>query len=295
MTMSKLKFSVIVPTFKDWDRLRLCLDALAAQDFNPIDFEVIVANNDASDVKPDNLLLPANTKMILAPEPGSYAARNAAISIAQGQILAFTDSDCIPEVQWLSAAYTAFEKEADLSRVSGPVTLFAEDGKWSAAALYDRTFMLRQQKSALKGQAATANTMARREVFDAVGLFGEGLLTGGDNEWSLRAQNAGFTLKFCPDVIVAHPARKTFGMLLRKVRRFEGGKIAKKRANGQRIIFPRLQYLIVPVHRIGLLLKQKDLTFFEAIRVWGILYALRLCSLVEQIRLIFWGSKYERR
>ena len=86
--MASPKVSVIIPTFHDWDRLQLCLIALTSQDFPANDFEIIIANNDPADPAPDALDLPANARIIPASQPGSYAARNAALVEATGDLIA---------------------------------------------------------------------------------------------------------------------------------------------------------------------------------------------------------------
>ena len=293
--MNTPKISVIIPTYRDWDSLQLCLDALVAQSLQIDDFEIIISNNEPSVVAPDGFTLPQNARMIATSVPGSYAARNAAVLVSRGSMLAFTDSDCVPAQHWLASAVTVFENDPAVCRISGPVQLFVPDGKWTATALYDRTFMLQQEKFAALGKAATANTFARREVFGAIGPFDQSLLTGGDHEWSERAQKAGFTLCFCSQVIVAHPARSRFRDLIRKIRRFEGGKVARKRMRGDRVILPRLRYLLVPIPRLVSLLRNETLTPSEALRVWVVLYAVRLCSVAEQIRLTVFQGSYERR
>src|SRR5690606_25863401 len=96
-----LMFSVIIPVYRDWYRLQLCLNALSHQSFPRDSFEIIVVNNDPMDIAPVDFKLPINAMLLVEAKVGSYAARNAAIAVAQGAVLAFTDSDCIPEQDWL--------------------------------------------------------------------------------------------------------------------------------------------------------------------------------------------------
>lgn len=44
--------------------------------------------------------------------PGSYAARNAGLHVARGDVYAFTDADCIPTPDWLTTGLATF-KESD--------------------------------------------------------------------------------------------------------------------------------------------------------------------------------------
>jgi len=92
--------SVIIPTYRDWNRLKLCVNALKNQTYPKNRFEAIVVNNDPADPCP-YCPLPDNFVLTTEGKPGSYAARNAGIKIAKGDILAFTDSDCIPYSDWI--------------------------------------------------------------------------------------------------------------------------------------------------------------------------------------------------
>src|SRR5690554_883295 len=112
--MDKLFFSVIIPTYRD-ERLKLCLFSLASQSLPNNNFEVIVVNNDPEDLIDVNLehYKSLDIKIVYEPVAGSYAARNTGILYASGKILAFTDSDCIPDVDWLQNAKRYFDKDID--------------------------------------------------------------------------------------------------------------------------------------------------------------------------------------
>jgi cellulose synthase/poly-beta-1,6-N-acetylglucosamine synthase-like glycosyltransferase len=64
-----IQVSVIIPTYKDWDRLGLCLDALAQQQFPASEFEVIVVNNNTEDQVPGSLVLRDNCKIVVCRMP----------------------------------------------------------------------------------------------------------------------------------------------------------------------------------------------------------------------------------
>lgn len=293
--MNAIKVSVIIPTYNDWGPLSICLDALSVQTLPQDRFEIIIANNEVRSPPPPDFAMPRNAKMITVPQHGSYAARNGALDLAEGDIIAFTDADCVPEPQWLTVAIDTFEADQSISRIAGGVIHFVKGGEWNTATLYDRIFMLRQDHFAAEGKAATANAFMRCKLFETVGRFNADLLTGGDHEWSVRAEQAGFRLVFCPAAAVGHPARNSLLQLLRKVRRFAGGSIAQKRKRGDKFILPSFDYLIPPFRRGLVLLRSGDLTFGEVVRVWALLYVLRVATLGEQLRLVLFKRNYERR
>src|SRR5690606_27690005 len=92
---------VIIPTFRDWNRLQLCLDALQNQSLEQSLFTVVIVNNCQDDPYPDWLTLSENSRIETQDIKGSYAARNFGVSVSSSPIIAFTDSDCIPERTWL--------------------------------------------------------------------------------------------------------------------------------------------------------------------------------------------------
>lgn len=92
-------------------------------------FEIIVVNNAPDDKAPETLVLPENCILLGEEKPGSYAARNKALSIAKGDIYAFTDSDCQPQDNWLEVAVGYLNKNPEIDRIGGEMTLFSENEK----------------------------------------------------------------------------------------------------------------------------------------------------------------------
>lgn len=97
----KLFVSVIIPVLNDSERLKLCLEALEHQTYPKKLYEVIVVDN-GSDQSIGSVVSKFTQATATAEShPGSYVARNKGILIAQGDIIAFTDADCIPALDWI--------------------------------------------------------------------------------------------------------------------------------------------------------------------------------------------------
>ncbi|MBK1441653.1 glycosyltransferase [Parapedobacter sp. ISTM3] len=210
--------SIIIPTYDDWDRLRICLNALSAQTYDKNHFEVIVVNN-----KPQDSGLSFSTdfpwvKLITEHKPGSYAARNAGVRIAKGEILGFTDSDCVPDTSWIKEAVEFLKKEAHYDRVSGPIVIFTKD-EASWIEFYDIFFAFDQETCVSKGYAVTAHMFSKKKVFETVGLYDDSLQSGGDAAWGKLADQNGFKIGFCKTSIMRHPARDSLAELVKKERR----------------------------------------------------------------------------
>jgi len=282
-----IEASVIVPTYRDWERLALCLKALGAQSVAPERFEILVADNNAPD-PPPALAMPANARIVPAPGPGSYAARNAALAEAQGAVIFFTDSDCRPAPGWIEAGLKAFAAAPEVERFAGPVELIPAGAEWSVPELHDRVFALKQEFYVARGRAATANLMVRRSLFDRVGPFDATLLSGGDMEWNNRATKAGARIELAPDAMVLHPARASFEEHAVKVRRLVGGRLAR----GEKARPPLARLL--PRPRILTKLLANGIAPREALRVWWFDYRLQKEAFREYRRLRAGGAA-ERR
>lgn len=104
--------SLVVATRNRATELVLLLEALVTQ-IDPPSFEVIVADNGSTDETPGVLkrdfyglaIVPVTVE-----QPGKSRALNAAICVASGDVLVFTDDDVVPQVDWLTKLSKAFDK-----------------------------------------------------------------------------------------------------------------------------------------------------------------------------------------
>lgn len=216
--------SIIIPTYNDWTRLVLCLQALRQQHYPQEQFEVLIVNNNPADIKPEEVHLSSNCVLLTEARPGSYAARNAALQVARGSVIGFTDSDCIPAADWISNAVHYLQEHQTCSRVAGPVAVFSRDTPARISDKYDQIYAFPQQKYISKsGSSITANLFTYKHVFDQIGLFDGALLSNGDLEWGRKAQRANFEVHFVPGVAVQHPAR-SFAEMIKKEKRVGGGR-----------------------------------------------------------------------
>jgi glycosyltransferase involved in cell wall biosynthesis len=110
--------SVVVPTYLRPDFLDRCLEALISQEFDSGSFEIIVADDAGSYATQRQVEASADRSAILihyvspTSAHGPAAARNAGWRIARGEIVAFTDDDCIPDPRWLAEGIGAFASGA---------------------------------------------------------------------------------------------------------------------------------------------------------------------------------------
>ena len=204
-----MRFSVVIPTYNEGDSLQLCLDALRKQTFQG-SYQVIVVDNGSTVNIPEVDAADPLVKLVKEPTPGSYSARNTGIRHAEGEIIAFTDSDCIPDAGWLESADRVLAQDKDVALLAGRVRIFYEDARNpTAVELFENQYSFKQDENVKQGWAVTANVFVRRAVIDDIGVFNTATFSGGDSEFTRRAVEAGYQLAYSHDAAVQHPARRT--------------------------------------------------------------------------------------
>lgn len=280
--MSKLPFvSVIIPTFRCWSDTLLCVAALEKQSYPNNLFEIIVVNNDPKDPFPEAL---RNVICLDEAKAGSYAARNRGISVARGEILAFTDSDCVPVTEWLSQAVQLMT-DSNADRIAGKINLSFSGTKLSATDAYQKALSFNQEKMAAKGLSVTANMISKRKVFEITGNFNDQLLSGGDWEWNRRASRAGFSMAYGKSVTIHHPARASWRELLKKSLRVNSS-IDRNRSvlrNSLTLIIRLPKGLFPPLKRGVEIFRNPELTLREKLMAWLVCYALKIYGHAIQI------------
>jgi len=217
-----IDFSIIIPTYKDWGRLSLCIDRLLNQKVEGVHFEIIAVDNEPEHAPPAFFLskyVHNNVSLIHETSPGSYAARNRGAKLAKGTYLAFTDADCLPDNRWLNNAKNRFDEE-DCDLIGGKIDIFKPDegGEW--AFIYEKHMSFRQHIHVKKGRSVTANLLVKRRVFESLKGFDSDVKSGGDWEFTERAVSKGFKMVYGDGVVVKHPARKSVKEIMKKQKRF---------------------------------------------------------------------------
>jgi len=171
-----VRVSVVVPTYRRNDLLARCLAALVAQEYPPDAYEIIVAD-DAASCETRRLVAswaarsacPVRYLPVTASR-GPAAARNCGRHAARGEIIAFTDDDCVPDRGWLRAGVAAFGRPTDSDARSGVAAVF---GRIIVPLPPRPTDHERDTAGLESAEHATANCFCRREILCAVGGFDE--------------------------------------------------------------------------------------------------------------------------
>jgi GT2 family glycosyltransferase len=197
--------SVIIPHYNDLDHLTGCLDSLRRQTLPRESFEVIVADNNSLGGVAAVERIASDIVIVPAPEQGAGPARNSGAAVASGAILAFIDSDCIADRDWLREGVAALER---FDYVGGRViTTTCEPRDITPCEAYEAVFAFDFKKYIEKdGFSGSGNLFAPKAVFERVGGFRAGVSE--DIDWCQRANAMGFRLGYAERAIVNHAARR---------------------------------------------------------------------------------------
>lgn len=231
---------MIIPVKDDATRLDLCLDALSRQTFEG-GYEVIVGDNGSSDDPEAVVAKYPFARLVYEPEHGSYAARNAAVKEAKGEIFAFTDADCIPTETWLANGAERLEEVGEHSWIGGKIQLFpVNPERLTPGEAYGMCHGFPQRRSVEEQKwSATANMLTWRTAFEHAGPFQQTFISSGDREWGNRATDKGVKGHYFEDVEVRHPCRGELRELRTKNIRMLKGDIQMRQQQGRPLMTTR--------------------------------------------------------
>jgi glycosyltransferase involved in cell wall biosynthesis len=207
--------SVIIPSFQSAATIRACLASVMAQDLGE-PYEVFVADSGTDETAeivrrefPRVRLLESESRM----DPAS--ARNWCASQARGAVLAFIDSDCVADTDWLRRLCAVLDA-GGYDGVGGSVR--PVDGSnapaWAGYFCEFREFLP-------SGRAADAtyltinNAAYRAETFRRAGGFPVGYFPQEDQVFYYRhLRDAAARMRFEPSIVVAHNHRNTVAAFL---------------------------------------------------------------------------------
>lgn len=216
--------SVIVPVRNEERLLAECLESLVNQDYSKGRLEIIVVDNDSTDLS-RKIIHRYPVRYLFQKKRGAAAARNTGARTAEGDWLAFTDSDCIVPPDWISRLVAASHRES-ADAFGGDYAIASRQHSLIKDYLIYRGFYSQKEFFApaypFPPWLLTGNLMVRRETFEKVGGFEETLLPGEDVDFSWRIGYAGGSLKYLPDLKVQEQRPPSFIHFYRK--NFHAGK-----------------------------------------------------------------------
>ena len=198
--------SVVVCAHNAEDTIDDCLDSLSRLTY--ADVEIIVVNDGSLDATSARARCHDNVRVVDIPNGGLGAARNAGLTAATGEIVAYTDADCRVDPDWLSYLVQPL-LTSDVAGVGGPNIVPADDpwiAQCVARAPGGPTHVMLDDRIA--EHVPGCNMAFRREALLSIDGFNPVYVRAGDDVdicWRLQAGN--LRIGFAPSALVWHHRR----------------------------------------------------------------------------------------
>lgn len=208
-----IECSIVIPTFKRPALLARCLTALYDQDFPADRYEIIVVT-DGPDrgtlAMTETIAVQAPRLQVISPavKKGPAAARNIGWSHASGDLVFFTDDDCIPDRQWVRAYREMYGQYVEsLLHNNGEV---AFRGPVSVPRPRRPTDHEKNTAGLETAEFVTANCGCTRMVLEKTGGFDESFSMAWreDSDFQFKILMHAIPILYVPGAAVTHPVRK---------------------------------------------------------------------------------------
>jgi len=220
--MSRYNFSIIIPCYNRPKQLLTCLQSIAALDYDPERFEVLVVD-DGSQCPPETIVCNFeklfDVKLVKQANAGPATARNTGARHAKGSYLAFTDDDCQPTLNWLTNLEAYFMSNPHCA-ITGRVVNSLPQNPFSTASQDLVEYMYLYFNSVNnRARFFTSNNLAvPTSYFNSSGGFDTNYrqAAGEDRELCDRWLHQGLEIIYAPDVLVYHAHHLTLKSFMRQ-------------------------------------------------------------------------------
>jgi len=207
------RVSVIVPVYNGERTIGDCVESIFALSFPRNDVELLLIDNASTDRTP-TILDGYRDRAIILDEMkrGPSSARNRGLVHATGDIVAFTDADCVVHRDWLSQIVAPL-RDPVVGIVGGtilartPCNAVEEFGE----RIHDHRMAIEYSSPPY---AITMNWASRKSVLEKVGPFDEDLLRCEDCDLAYRVVGAGYRIVHEPAAVVYHRNEQSLAGLI---------------------------------------------------------------------------------
>ena len=231
--------TVVVAARNSAETLPACLRALASQD-HPL-VEVIVVD-DGSEDDTAAVADAAGVRVLRTPAIGASAARNLGIESARGEIVAFTDGDCVADVGWVRALAEGLQTSGATGVGGKQVNVFPSGRRalrdgfeafFRAASIVTDYTRGDERPRPVKHNASCCSAYHIGPL-RAIGGFKRDFWPGEDVDLDLRLTAQGATFYYVPGAVVHHHRPGTFAWFRRMMRRYGAAERRLVRMHGRR-------------------------------------------------------------
>jgi len=214
----KPTISVVIPTYNRKYLLDKTLESLFTQTCPSESYEIIVVDDGSTDnteelVKKLRKQAHCELRYFRQTKKSPAAARNLGVSYARGELIAFTDDDCIADKSWLDEIISTFKKNHDILGVEG-----------KTKSIESKITPFTHQMVNVNGNYfITCNIAYRKSILKQIGGFDEEYPSpfNEDLDLAFEVLNHGRII-FTPTAVVIHPPRKSsFSNEIKKMRYYE--------------------------------------------------------------------------
>jgi len=197
--------SVIVPAYNSEKTISRCLDGLLNQTISHDQYEIIVVDDASLDNTSAVIQSYSNVRWLQIPHGGPAVARNVGANAALGEILVFTDTDCVPCQDWLQNMTLPFQ-DPEVMGVKGAYRTHQVELVPRFVQLEYESKYRRMQKLPQIDFIDTYSAAYRKGIFLENRGFDVNFPVASveDQEFSFRMARKGYRLVFAPSAIVYH-------------------------------------------------------------------------------------------
>jgi len=234
--------SIIIPTKNVESIIGHCLKSLQKINYPKNKFEVIISDNDSSDKTPEIVKI-YKYKYISTPKRSVCVGRNEGFKAAQGELVAFSDADCIMDKDWIRNSIKYFE-DPTVGGVGGPnitpddetafgkaVGFILNQAIFSAGSIHGRILKQKREVKSIPG----CNAIYRKTALEKVMPMDENLVEAEDYVMNQKIRALGYRLLYTPDTIVWHYRRPLPKKFFKQIYRYAIGRLLIGKKNKKNI------------------------------------------------------------
>lgn len=275
-----MKVSVIIPVYNGAATIGQCLESLLPQTLAGFECEIIVIDDGSCDETMSVLSRYKDVRVVSQPRNmGPAAARNRGAQEATGEIILFTDADCVPGENWVANMVGSFEGDPGVTGVKGVYRTRQRD---LTARFVQLEFEFKYERMKQQDRIFFIDTYSagyRRHIFLESGGFDTGFPVASteDIELSFRLAAKGYRMVFNPRAYVYHQHPASWvDYMKRKFKYAYWGAVVMRRYPNKALndsytpVTQKVQLMLVPIGMVALGLSFLHSTIWRwgAVAVW---------------------------